>query len=74
MRRELKVRSTVIDWPDETLEVTDTSDTKYTVPLSKNIEVVMVGFPAREEKTMLARELGQYMSNGYIIEQVSFEE
>ncbi len=74
MKRDLAVRSTVIDWPDSTLEITDTAGAKYTVPLDKSISVVMVGFPAREEKTMPARELGEYMSRGYIIEHISFEE
>ncbi len=74
MKHELAIRSTVIDWPDSTLEITDTAGTKYTVPLDKSIHVVMVGYPDREEKTMPARELGQYMSRGYIIERISFEE
>jgi hypothetical protein len=33
----------------------------------------MVGYPDREEQTMLARELGAFMSRGYIIEQIDFE-
>jgi hypothetical protein len=74
VKRELPVRSSVIDWIEKRLEVTDTSNHKYTVPLDKSIHVVMVGYPDREEKDMLARELAPYMERGYIIEQISFEE
>ena len=74
MKRDLAIRSTVIDWPDSTLEITDTAGAKYTVPLDKSIHVSMTGFPAKEEKTMLARELGDYMTQGYIIQHISFEE
>lgn len=70
---KLTVRSTVITWPDKTLEITDTSNVKHTVSLDKTITVTMVGYPDRETKTMLAHELGDYMSQGYIIEHISFE-
>jgi hypothetical protein len=44
------------------------------IPLAKAIDVVMVGYPDREQKTMPARELGPYMERGYIIERITFEE
>lgn len=34
----------------------------------------MIGYPEREQKTMQACDLGQYMSRGYGIEAISFEE
>lgn len=34
----------------------------------------MIGCSDREEKDMVARDLGPYMSQGYIIEQIDFEE
>lgn len=73
MKHDLTVRSTVIDWPDKTLEITDTSGNKHIVPLSQQIRVTMVGYPAREEKAMLAGDLGRYMERGYIIERIVFE-
>ena len=72
--KQLRVKSTVIDWQDQTMEITDTAGIKHTVPLDKSIHVTMVGYPDREEKTMLARDLGPYMSQGYMIEQIDFEE
>ena len=71
---ELTVKSTVIDWQAQTLEITSTTGNKHTVPLDQSIHVTMVGYPDREQKTMQARELEPYMSRGYIIEQISFEE
>ena len=73
MKRELIVQSTVIDWPDQTLEIATTAVEKHIIPLGWTIEVTMVGYPERETKTMLAGELGDYMSKGYIIEKISFE-
>lgn len=73
MEFSLQVRSTVIDWIDQTMTIADASGRKHTIPLTTSIYVVMVGYPDREEKTMLARDLGQYMERGYIIEQISFE-
>lgn len=70
---ELQVRSTVIDWQTKEMEITSTTSEKHTVPLDQRITVTMVGYPDREEKTMQARELGEYMSKGYIIQQISFE-
>jgi hypothetical protein len=70
--KQLQVRSTVIDWQKKIMEITDTTGNKSTVSLDTSIDVVMVGHPKREEKTMLASELGQYMSRGYIIERISF--
>jgi hypothetical protein len=74
VKHEMVVRSAVIDWPDETLTITDTAGNKRTVPLDKPLHVVMVGYPDREEKDLLAHELGAYMSRGYIIEKITFEE
>lgn len=74
MRRELPVRSTVIHWPENTMDIKDTAGNTYTIPLDRSIEVTMVGYPDREQKTMPARELGSYMECGYIIEHISFEE
>ena len=74
MKRELAVKSTVIDWQDKVVEIMDTSKQKHTIPLDKTITVTMVGHPAREQKTMLARELAPYMERGYIIERIDFEE
>jgi len=71
---KLRVRSIVIDWQDQTMEVTDTEDGKHTLPLDTQITVTMVGYPDREEKTMPAQELGPYMTRGYIIEWIEFEE
>jgi hypothetical protein len=75
MIKESDVKSTVIDWQAETLEITDKDDnSKHTVRLDQTIHVTMVGFPDREEKTMKAHELGDYMSKGYIIEKIIYEE
>lgn len=75
MIKESDVKSTVIDWQAETLEITDKNDnSKHVVPLHATIHVTMVGFPDREEKQMKARELGDYMSKGYIIEKIIYEE
>ncbi len=74
MKHELRVQSTVIDWQSEEMEITDTAGTKHTIPISQPIHVTMVGYPDREEKTMPARELEPYMSRGYIIQQISFED
>lgn len=74
MKHNLTVRSTVIDWVDQTLEITDTAGNKHTLPLDKTITVTMIGYPERETRTMLAGELGEYMSKGYIIQQIDFEE
>jgi hypothetical protein len=56
------------------MDITDTAGEKHTIPLDQSIDVVMVGYPDREQKTMPARELGPYMERGYIIERISFEE
>jgi hypothetical protein len=69
-RCELKVRSVVIDWMDKVLEITDTAGSKHIVPLNKKIHVVLGYAPDSEEKTMLARDLGKYMSQGYVIDQI----
>jgi hypothetical protein len=67
----LAVRSTVIDWPEQTLTITDKDENKHIVPLDQTIHVTMEG---EKEKHMKAGALGEYMSNGYIIQQISFEE
>lgn len=72
--KNLTVRSTSIDWQDQTMEIVDTSGNKHDIPLDKAIHVTMIGYPKREEKDMLARDLGPYMIKGYMIEQISFEE
>lgn len=74
VKREVLVKSTVIDWPDRQLTITDKDGKKYILSLEHRITVTMVGYPDRQEKTMLAGELGPYMSKGYIIEQIVFEE
>jgi len=71
---ELIVRSCVIDWIEETLTVTDMEEEKHVVPLNRKIHVEMIGFPDREERDMLARDLGAFMSQGYIIEKIVLEE
>jgi hypothetical protein len=73
VRRELTVRSTVIHWQEDTMDIKDTDGNKHTIPLGWSIDVVMVGYPDREQKTMPARELGPYMERGYIIERIAFE-
>jgi hypothetical protein len=72
--RKVTVKSVVLDFPTETLEIKDISGTKYVVPFDKQITVTMTGYPAQETKTMQAHELDPYMSSGYIIEQIEFED
>lgn len=72
--KALKVSSTVIDWPDQIMEITDTDGSKHTIPLDKTITVTMIGYPDREQKTMQAHQLDPYMMRGYIIEQIEYEE
>ena len=66
----MQVRSAVIDWQDKALTITDTTGAKHTISWEKEILVTMKGYPDRETKTMAARDLGPYMSRGYIIEQI----
>ncbi len=68
------VKSTVIDWQEKTMEVKTVDGEAHTIPLDTTITVTMVGYPDREQKTMLARELGEYMGKGYTIEQIEHEE
>ena len=70
----MTVRSVVLDWQDQTMEIKATSGETHTIPLDTTIHVVMVGYPAREEKTFPARELDPYIMRGYVIEEISFEE
>jgi hypothetical protein len=74
VRRELTIRSTVIHWPENEMDIKDTEGNKYTIPLDQAIDVVMVGYPDRTQKTMLAGELEPYMVRGWIIEHITFEE
>ena len=71
---ELIVRSCVIDWIEETLTIVDAEEKTHVVPLDRNIHVEMIGYPDREERDMLARDLGAFMSKGYIIEKIVLEE
>jgi hypothetical protein len=70
----IDVKSLVIDWQTKMLEITDTTGSKHTIPLDTMIQVSMIGYPDREEKSMPARGLEAYMSKGYIIERIEFEE
>lgn len=70
---KLLVRSVVIDWPFETMEIT-MADNKHTLSLDTTIHVTMIGFPSEEKRTMSARELGDYIDRGYSILQISYEE
>ncbi len=74
MQHVLKVQSTAIDWQRRELEVRTKGGEKHVIPLHKTIGVAMIGYPEKEQKTMLASELGPYMSRGYVIEQVTFED
>lgn len=74
MMNKLLVRSVVIDWPSETMEITTMADNKHTIPLDTTITARMIGFPSEEQKTMTARELGEYIDRGYIILEIDFEE
>ena len=74
MRLDLHVARTSIDFQDRTLEITDTREEKHTLPFDHPIHVTMVGYPDREEKDLKAEELEPYMSSGYIIEKISFDE
>lgn len=71
---QLAVSSVVIDWPEETMEITDMNGNKHTISLDTTIHVVMIGFPDKKQETMLARKLGLYIPKGYIIEEISFEQ
>ena len=68
------VKSVVLDFPTEILEIKDVTGSKHVVPFDKQITVTMVGHPARETKTMQAHELDPYISSGYIFELIEFEE
>jgi hypothetical protein len=68
-----EVKSTVIDWTDQTLTITDTAGEKHSVALDTTIHVTMIGYPDRETKTMKAHELGDYMLEGYVILQIEVE-
>lgn len=74
MKREVKVRSVNIFWPEQVMEIADTTGKKYRVPLDTTIHVTMVGFPDEEEKDLLARDLAPYMTRGYMIVKIAFEE
>lgn len=74
MVNKLLVRSVVIDWPTSTMEITTMAENKHTLSLDTTITAHMIGFPSEEQQTMIARELGDYMSLGYVILQIDFEE
>jgi hypothetical protein len=71
---KLSVKSTVIDWRAQTMEVTDTDGRKHTIPLSQEVTATMIGYPERVQKTMWAGHLDEFITKGYIIEEISFEE
>jgi hypothetical protein len=72
---KLIVRSVVIDWQDQTMEIKATSGEAHTIPLDTTITVTMLGHPEREEKTFpAARELDPFIMRGYIIEEISFDD
>lgn len=71
---ELTVKSVVITWPEKQMEITDTSGLKHTLHLEQDITVTMVGYPDRVTTPMTVGELGDYMSKGFIIEKIRFEE
>lgn len=72
--KQLAVGSVVIDWPDQTLEITDTTGHKHKITLDQTIRVTMIGHPAKEEKVMVAHELGDYIDRAYIILQIEYQE
>lgn len=73
---QITVQSSSIDWQEQTLEITDTTNKKHRVQLDTRITVTMIGYPGPdpEQKTMLAHELGDYMLQGYIILQIEVED
>jgi len=72
---DLPIRSTVYDYPEKTLEITDTDNIKYFVAHDKQIEVIMIDLSdKRVTKTIQARQLAPFMSKGYIIERIKYEE
>ncbi|HET8840802.1 MAG TPA: hypothetical protein VFN35_05010 [Ktedonobacteraceae bacterium] len=70
----IQVKSTVIYWLEKRVEVTSLSGEKRNLALDKDIQVTMVGHPNREQKSMQAQDLDSYLTRGYIIEQIDFEE
>lgn len=69
--KQVVVQSAVIDWQAETLTITDKDNGKHVVPLDDIIHVTMEG---EKEKHMKAGVLGEYMSNGYIIQQIRYKD
>lgn len=64
-----------MDWQTKTMEITDIEGGSHALPLDKKITVSMINLEDRRiEETMRALSLAAYMSRGYIIEQISFEE
>lgn len=59
-----------MDWPAQTLEITDVDGSKHTIPLWRTITVTMTGHPEREQKTLMAGNLDYYTTKGYIIEEI----
>lgn len=76
----INVKAAVIDWQAGKLEITAREGGAHSVALDAPIRVVMVGWPEPgqdapvETKDMQARDLGDYMRRGYIIQKIRFEE
>jgi hypothetical protein len=70
----IQVKSVVIDWQNELLDIKSMDGWHSYLSLDKSLRVTMVGYPEREVKTLPARELADYMRRGYMIEQIDFEE
>jgi hypothetical protein len=70
----IDVKSVVIDWQAKNMEIKAQDGTTRTIPLAQSITVDMVGYPDREEKQLVAQDLGRYLSQGYMILGIDFEE
>src|SRR5258707_477829 len=64
----MEVKSAVIDWQTNILTIKKLTGESVYIPLSEQITVKMIDWSDKQvEKTMLARELGEYMRTGSII-------
>jgi len=72
--KQLYVRNTVICWPENTMEITDPTGKRYVIPLDREIHVEMIGYPDLEQFTLRVRDLGDYMSRGYSVRRIGYEE
>lgn len=61
----------VILWQENRMNIKSPAG-ESDISLDKEIHVVMRGYTDREERTFKARELGAFMSRGYVIEQLDF--